>query len=162
MRELLDEALKIFRDAGPQVVSARGLRASRWIIKNRRYLCGWLVQAATLEPGCALMCKGSSSPTEDAPFLSMIYLDWKSHRKSGPVFKRFSKTRQEAGHEYLLCCVHFTARRRYFLQIDTPYRTFASLPPALSPSPPTQHFQSGLYDLDRRRTRLERREAPQA
>ena len=29
VRELLDEALKIFRDAGPQVVGARGIRASR-------------------------------------------------------------------------------------------------------------------------------------
>jgi len=29
VRELLDEALKILRDAGPQVVGARGFRASR-------------------------------------------------------------------------------------------------------------------------------------
>ncbi|CAM9511939.1 unnamed protein product [Pylaiella littoralis] len=32
VRELLDEALKIFRDAGPQVVGARGIRASRAVL----------------------------------------------------------------------------------------------------------------------------------
>ncbi|CAN0482363.1 unnamed protein product, partial [Ectocarpus sp. 12 AP-2014] len=32
VRELLDEALKIFRDAGPQVVGARGFRASRAVL----------------------------------------------------------------------------------------------------------------------------------